>query len=169
MPEPRSALVSTRRAEAAPSAAASRRSVNWIHWRSACAAGASSRPTVFVCSANARWAVRSPTMRSASERSSPTRTLPRQSSPARLRCSAYGSRKGAARRRSSRLGRQRIETSSSAATLASSEQTVPWVSGSQPDSPNSCCGRSQPIPNGPASTQPASSQPERASVGSSRV
>ena len=169
MPEPRSTLVRTRRADAAPMEAASRRSVNWIQARSAVAAGCSSRPRAMACSEKARRACRSPTMRTASACRSSTLTLPGQSPWARVWRSAYGSRNGAMRRRSSTPGRQRAEISIITAPLNSSDQNVPWVSGSQPLSPNNCCGRSHCRPNGPACTQVASRWPEAARVGSSRV
>ena len=74
MPEPFSALVITRRAEEAPMAAASRRSVNCTQLRSAGAEGCSSRPVETAWSPKARSAVVSPTTRPASDRRSSTCT-----------------------------------------------------------------------------------------------
>ena len=168
MPEPRRVLVITRREDAAPIAAASRRSVNWIQLRSARVPGVSSMPWLSAKSVNARLAAVPPTTRRASACRSAIGT-PRQSlAPSARRC-AYGSRNGAARSRSSSPGRQRAETSSRAPMFNSSDQKVPWVSGSQPSMPNSWRGRSQPMPNGPRSNQPVASQPASVSVGSSRV
>jgi hypothetical protein len=73
------------------------------------------------------------------------------------------------RRRSSKPGRQRAETRNNAPTLASNDQNVPWVSGSQPSRPNSCRGRSQPMSNGPCSIQPRPNQPASVNAGSSSV
>ena len=168
MPEPRSRLVSSRRAEAAPMEAASRRSVNCTHARLAAAAGCSSRCSACACSPNARCARCSPTTRVASTSKSRTLTCAGQSPDTAGRC-AYGSRNGAARRRSAAPGRQRIDTSSIVALLSSSDQNVPWVSGSQPRRPNNCCGRSQSMPNGPRSSSAASIQPPWHSAGSSSV
>ena len=169
MPEPRSTLVSTMRAEAAPMAAASRRSVNCTQARSAGALGCSSRSSSCACSAKARRACRSPTTRSARVRRSPTRTLPGHSPATSAGRCAYGSRKGAARRRSSTPGRERAETIIIVPVLTSSDQNVPWVSVSQPLRPNSCCGRSQWMPKGPSCSHAMPNQPACVIVGSSRV
>ena len=171
MPEPRSALVSTSRADAAPIAEASRRSVNWIQCAVGGCAGLPARGRGWrACSAKARRAVRSPTMRSASAQQVAD---PHAAAPVAGGQAAAAARTGrgtvprAGVRR--RLGRQRIETSSRPVTLASSDQNVPWVSGSQPTRPNSCCGRSQPMPNGPvcdpAGIQPAGTRQRRQQQG----
>ena len=73
------------------------------------------------------------------------------------------------RRRSSTLGRQRADTSIITPVLSSSDQNVPWVSGSQPVRLNSCCGRSQGMSNGPVRNHSGPSQPEADKVGSSSV
>ena len=75
MPEPLSALVITRRAEDAPIAAASRRSVNWAQLRSVGASGSGVRPVAAAWSAKARRAVVSPTMRPARVIRSPSCAL----------------------------------------------------------------------------------------------
>ncbi|KAG1529354.1 hypothetical protein G6F50_018059 [Rhizopus delemar] len=74
MPAPRSRLVSSSRADAAPIDAASRRSVNCTQGRSAGAEDCSSRPSDCACSKKARRAWRSPTTREASASRSPTCT-----------------------------------------------------------------------------------------------
>ena len=73
------------------------------------------------------------------------------------------------RRRSSTLGRQRAETSIITPVLSSSDQNVPWVSGSQPLMLNSSCGRNHAMPKGPVCNHAGPIQPEADSVGSSKV
>jgi hypothetical protein len=74
MPEPFSARVSTSRALDDPIAAASNRSVNCTHGRSAAACGSNAWSRASACSRKARRAGLSPTMRPASASRSPTCT-----------------------------------------------------------------------------------------------
>ena len=53
--------------------------------------------------------------------------------------------------------------------LAIMLQIIACVIWSRPASPNSCSGLSSSMPNGPCSSKPIGSQPERANAGSSSV
>ena len=117
-------------------------------------------PSAAACSSNARRAWRSPTMRSASASRSPTRTLPAPAAGGRARCALRRRDRGTARRAGARRkrGRQRTDTNRNTPTLSSSDQNVPWVSGSQPCRPNNC-SRPQPVDAERAVLEPAAAEP----------
>ena len=97
-------------------------------------------------------------------RRSATATRPRQS-PLPPPLAGSASMNIAACRRSSRLGRRRSETNTRQPTLASNDQNVPCITGSQPLRWNSACGRSQSQPNRPCCSHAS----ERISAGNSNV
>ena len=70
--------------------------------------------------------------------------------------------------RSIGLGARISETKTRATVLSDRLQNTPWVSGSKA-MPNSACGRSQPMPNGPFSSKRAGRCPASASDGRSSV